>query len=645
MGLSCNRLEGNIPSALGALGERGDTGLLRVIFLNGNALNIFVAGSTSDLDEDKIPSSINPDKELFDSQVHETQAGRRLIPVVFLARTDRCLPSEFDNTPPKFKNTHAVTTMNGVSETKVVLTYDEVLEGTYLAPGDAFTVMVDGLARAVTSVAAQTETIELLLVSPVQVLQAVTVAYEAPEVDHESVTNPAIQDPAGNDADDLPTTTVRNDGGAPDNAGPVFQSAETAGSGTKIIMTYDEVLNSSKPPLKGSFSVALDSGTAAVKEITVSSLSISDKTVELRLAEAIEESRDVTVAYRDPTSGDDANAIQDRSENDADSVSATVSNENDPPYDGGEGKEDTVGPALTRAEMSQSGTKILLSFNEILDSNGPSNSYFAINVDADTSDAAETRTVTLVTVNDATIELDLNAAILEGREVVLTYTDPDTAADKNDVNVIEDRLGNDTASFTREVDNGVGGGGAADQTPPGFQTAVTADQGRQIVLTYDEILNSDDPPPAGAFTVTVDGGTAFEETRSVSRLTVTGTTVQLFLSSAVREGRHIALTYTDPSAADDEHAIQDRPGNDATDLVRTVANENSDGDGGEGADDTRAPLFKTPWLEARAFGSCSYTTRSWKTPISQSPRHLRSRSTKRWLICGVAVQSRWTTKT
>ena len=591
MGLSCNELEGNIPSALGALGERGDTGLLRVIFLNGNALNIF-DGATTDIDEDKVPPSINPDKDLYDSQVHETQAGRRLIPVVVLARTDRCLPSEFDKTPPKFKNTHAVTTTNGVSETKVVLTYHEVLESTYLPSGDAFTVMVDGGERAVTSVAAQTETIELLLVSPVQVLQAVTVAYEAPEADHDSVTNPAIQDPAGNDADDLPTTTVRNDGGAPDNEGPVFQSAETAGSGTKIIMTYNEVLNSSKPPLKGSFSVAVDSGTAAVKEITVSALSIRDKTVELRLAEAIAEGRDVTVAYRDPTTGDDASAIQDRSENDADSVSATVSNENDPPYDGGEGEEDTVGPALTQAEMSQSGTKILLSFNEILDSNGPSNSDFAIGVDAETTEVADTRTVTLVTVNDATIELDLNAAILEGREVVLTYTDPDTATDGNDVNVIEDRLGNDTASFTREVDNGVGGGGADDATPPGFRTAVTADEGRQIVLTYDEILNSDDPPLTGAFTVTVDGGTAFEETRSVNRLTVTGTTVQLFLNTAVSEGRRITLTYTDPSAADDEDAIQDRPGNDATDLVTTVANENLDGDCGEGADDTRAPLFK-----------------------------------------------------
>ena len=573
MGLSCNYLNGRIPSAL------GDIPVLRVLFLNGNQLDVFVAGSTTDIDEDKVPDSLDD------------------VAVVWLTNDFPCLPSEFDKTPPKFKNAHAVTTTtDGVSETKIIMTYDEVLDRTYLPNTSALTVTVDGQERGVSSVTADNEMLELILASPVEVQQVVKVAYTydgaGDEASRESTTNPAIQDPAGNDAADLATTTVRNDGGAPDNRAPVFQTAETASSGTKIILTYDEVLNSSKPPRTGSFSVAVDSGTAAVKEIAVSSLSVNDRSVELRLAEAIEEGRDVTVAYRDPTGADDEYAIQDRSGNDAVSVAETVSNENDPPYDGGEGKVDEDAPSVTGAEMGQNGTRILVTFNEILDSNGPSNSDFAISVDADTTEVADTRTVTLVTVNDATIELDVNSAISEGREVVLTYTDPDIAADNNDVNVIEDRLGNDTASFTTPVENDVGGGGADDVTPPEFQTAVTADQGRQIVLTYDEVLNSDDPPPTGAFTVTVDGGTAFEETRSVSRLTVTGTTVQLVLNSAVREGRRITLTYTDPSSADDEHAIQDRPGNDATDLVTTVANENSDGDGGEGADDTQAPRFE-----------------------------------------------------
>ena len=290
MGLSCNYLNGRIPSAL------GDIPVLRVLFLNGNQLDVFVAGSTTDIDEDKVPDSLDD------------------VAVVWLTNDFPCLPSEFDKTPPKFKNAHAVTTTtDGVSETKIIMTYDEVLDRTYLPNTSALTVTVDGQERGVSSVTADNEMLELILASPVEVQQVVKVAYTydgaGDEASRESTTNPAIQDPAGNDAADLATTTVRNDGGAPDNRAPVFQTAETASSGTKIILTYDEVLNSSKPPRTGSFSVAVDSGTAAVKEIAVSSLSVNDRSVELRLAEAIEEGRDVTVAYRDPTGADDEYAI------------------------------------------------------------------------------------------------------------------------------------------------------------------------------------------------------------------------------------------------------------------------------------------------------------------------------------------------
>ena len=578
MGFSCNNLHGRIPAALGNLALGQGTGVLRVLFLNDNQLDIFEAGSTTTIDYDKIPDSLND------------------IPVLFLTRDSDCLPLEYDKTAPVFESAHvATTTQNNVSESKVILRYDEVLESVYLPNASAFTVTVDNREAEISSVTASGETIELLLASPVQVLQVVKIAYAydgpSDRETRELTTNPAIQDPAGNDAADLPTRTVRNDGGAPDIQGPIFQSAVTAELGKKIFMTYDEVLSSSKPPPKASFSVAVDSGTAAVKEIAVSSLSVVDRTVVLTLVESIEESRSVTVAYRDPTSGPDEYAIQDRSGNDADSVAATVSNENDPPYDGGEGKVDDEGPTFTGAEMAQNGTRILVSFNEVLNSTGPSASDFEVTVDAATTEVAETRTVNGVTIDQATIELDLDSAILEGREVVVTYTAP--ADDDATTNAaIQDRLGHDADSFTQEVDNGVGGGGADDSTPPVLQTAVTADKGRQIVLTYNEILDSDDPPPTGAFTVTIDGDTAFEESRSVSRVTVSGTTVQLTLNSTVREGRHIALTYTDPSAADDDDAIQDRAGNDAADLDEVVMNENADGDGGEGADDTRAPLFK-----------------------------------------------------
>jgi uncharacterized repeat protein (TIGR02059 family) len=312
----------------------------------------------------------------------------------------------------------------------------------------------------------------------------------------------------------------------------------------------------------------------------------------LRLSEAIFEGRDVTVAYRDPTSGDDEYAVQDRSGNDANDFSGTVSNENESPYDGGEGKEDNEGPIVVRAEMALNGNEIRGHFNESLGSTGPSASDFAVSVDAGTT-AEETRTISSVSIVLATAQLAVDRSILEGRNVVLTYTAP--ASDDAATNAaIQDLLGHDAASFTQDVDNDVGRGGADDDRAPVFVTAVTSDQGRKIVLTYDEILNSSHPPERGAFTITVDGDTAFEETLTVSSLTINDTAAVLTLNSSVREGQDISLTYTAPTSDDavDNAAIQDRAGNDAIDLDSVVGNENANGDGDEGAEDTRAPLFK-----------------------------------------------------
>jgi hypothetical protein len=82
MGFSCNNLHGRIPSELGDLAAGQGTGALRVLFLNDNQLDIFEAGSTRTIDDDKIPESIND------------------IAVVFLTRVDDCLPVEFDKTAP-----------------------------------------------------------------------------------------------------------------------------------------------------------------------------------------------------------------------------------------------------------------------------------------------------------------------------------------------------------------------------------------------------------------------------------------------------------------------------------------------------------------------------------------------------------------
>ena len=56
---------------------------------------------------------------------------------------------------------------------------------------------------------------------------------------------------------------------------------------------------------------------------TITNASISGKTIELSLARTINSNESVTVSYNDPTGGNDANAVQDTSGNDASSLGST----------------------------------------------------------------------------------------------------------------------------------------------------------------------------------------------------------------------------------------------------------------------------------------------------------------------------------
>jgi uncharacterized repeat protein (TIGR02059 family) len=96
-----------------------------------------------------------------------------------------------------------------------------------------------------------------------------------------------------------------------------------------------------------------------------------------------------------------------------------------------------------------------------------------------------------------------------------------------------------------------------DTTAPVLVSAATNASGTAIVLTYDEVL-SPTTSPTSAFTVTAGGVPV-----TVASLFVSGSTVVLTLGSPVRPGQAITVTYTDPTAANDEFAVQDLSGNDA----------------------------------------------------------------------------------
>ena len=105
-------------------------------------------------------------------------------------------------------------------------------------------------------------------------------------------------------------------------------------------------------------------------------------------------------------------------------------------------------------------------------------------------------------------------------------------------------------------------GHKVDTTPPVFlnPTSQVSRDGKLLNLAFFEQQShelSERMAPPGAFTVTVAG-----ENRSVESVAVNSLFVDLTLASPVAHGETVTLEYTDPSADDDERALQDVAGND-----------------------------------------------------------------------------------
>jgi uncharacterized repeat protein (TIGR02059 family)/uncharacterized repeat protein (TIGR01451 family) len=110
---------------------------------------------------------------------------------------------------------------------------------------------------------------------------------------------------------------------------PAFSTATA--DRAALVLSYDKVLDHTRPPPPSAFTVAADSQPVAVTGVTVDA---GGTTVTLTLDTAVTFGQAVSVAYTDPTDGDDDNAIQDDAGRDAASLATTsVSNVTPPMVD------------------------------------------------------------------------------------------------------------------------------------------------------------------------------------------------------------------------------------------------------------------------------------------------------------------------
>ncbi len=331
----------------------------------------------------------------------------------------------------------------------------------------------------------------------------------------------------------------------PDLAAPVLQSASTDSSGSKVILTYNETLSARLAPA-GTFTVSVDGTTR-----TVTAVNANNASVELTLVAPITSGQIVNVSYAAPqSSGVITNAaLQDMAGNDASALTnASVTNSV------AGAPTDTTPPTFQSASTDSTGTKIVLTYSEPLGATTAAASAFNVMVNA------MPRTVSTVAVVGSTVELTLSSAVTSGQMVSVTYTDPTPG---NDANAVQDAAGNDAMGLSSTLVTNTVAGAPSDVTPPAFLSASTDSTGNKLVLTYSEPL-SPATAAASAFAVMVNG-----TPRTVSAVTVVGSTVELTLPSGLATGQTVSVTYTDPTAGNDANAVQDAAGNDAMTLGST----------------------------------------------------------------------------
>ncbi|WP_265655964.1 SwmB domain-containing protein, partial [Verminephrobacter aporrectodeae] len=145
----------------------------------------------------------------------------------------------------------------------------------------------------------------------------------------------------------------------------------------------------------------------------------------LTLSTAVSHGQSVTVAYADPTTGNDANAIQDAAGNDAASFAATAVSNNTP---------DTTPPQLiitgdtTRPKVN--GDQLVLRFSDTgnLDADRahtPASGAFTVLVNG----VANAVTHVSVEAQAKTVTLTLSTAVSHGQSVTVAYADPTTGND------------------------------------------------------------------------------------------------------------------------------------------------------------------------------------------------------------------------
>ncbi len=379
----------------------------------------------------------------------------------------------------------------------LVMTYNLALASVVPATS-AFAVSVNSAARTVSKVSVSGSTAQLTLLSPVVYGDVVTVAYTKPAANQ-------LQSSKGAQAATLGAQKVTNNV-SPGN--PVFVSAAVQNAKPSLLeMTYNLTL-ANVVPAAAAFSVHVNTASR-----TISSVVISGTKVQLTLANPIVYGDVVTVAYTKPS----ANPLQTSSGMQAVTISSqNVAN-----------GVSAVNPVYVSSSVENTNASgLVINYNMTLANIIPSSSAFSVNINS------KARTVSSVTISGTKVQLALSAPVVYGDVITVAYTKPAT-------NPLQSSAGSQAATLAaQKVTNYVN-----PVYPVYVSSAVQNANPYLLEMTFS--LSLANVVPAGsAFSVLVNS-----VGRPVSTVTISGTRVQLALSSPVVSGDVVTVAYTKPATS------------------------------------------------------------------------------------------------
>ena len=431
------------------------------------------------------------------------------VAAIYLGRT--ALPSNVaaasaaDIIPPAFSGNTGNT---GVASdgAELSLQFDQSLDAGagHLAPAGAFTVTADGSSVAVAGVVVVGTVVRLELSTVITEEQTVAISYADPTPGDDPM---AVQDAAGNDAASFNSSSIPNNSlvlPAPANL------TATAIGETRIDLAWEWHAPGAVTVAGYRIDVSADGGTSwSVLEADTGSTATSYSDTGLPAG--------ATRRYRVAAINGTQPAL-------VSNVAAATAADRTPP---------AWSESLTSA-VTDSGVELTLVFDEILDAGaGHTPSASAFTVTADGSPV----TVGGVDVMSDVVRLGLSPVITAGQAVTVSYADP---TDGDDQAAVQDRAGNDAASFTAQP---VGNASLVLGAPTNL--TATATGATQIDLSWEAPGGF---TPAGyRIEVSADGATTWAVLEAATGSTATAYSDTGVTAGATRHYRVAAIKGIQPA--------------------------------------------------------------------------------------------------